>query len=137
GKRRAAEPPSAESDSGAVYEVTPFPRLFRSRGYSVPVVIPFPPFALRSLGFPTEPGLSKVAVVRRLFVDRTAKLQALDHGIGAEIELAHEILGGAPVTRTKSLDANRYRLGAADGIGDLDLGARREAFRHYPSRHEA
>src|SRR6185437_5470658 len=79
---------------------------------------------------PTQPRLSEMSVVRRLAIDRRAKIQAFDHRRRPVVEGAHELLRGAPIARAERVHAHRHRLGAADGVGDLDLGALREALRH-------
>src|SRR3954469_21779108 len=76
-----------------------------------------------------------MTVVRGLAVDRIAKLQRLDHGGRAVIELPHEILGGFPVACSERVDANRHRLRATDRIGHLYLGAFGEAVLDDLSRH--
>src|SRR6059058_2003888 len=76
-------------------------------------------------------------VVRRLPVDRTAQLQALDHRGRAIVERPDELLGRTRVACAERVHAHRHRLRAPDRVRHLNLGTLRIALLHDLSRDEA
>src|SRR5207253_9582533 len=67
-------------------------------------------------------------------VNRPAQFELLDHRLGPEIEGLREVLRLSRITSAEGVDANRDRLGATDGVGDLNFGALGETALHHLSR---
>src|SRR3989442_15155460 len=98
------------------------PRLGREQ---VRLVGPFP----RKI----DVGAAKVAVRRRLLVDRAAKLELPDDLQRAEVEMLLDQvldLGDRDALRPERLHEDRDRLAHADRVGDLDLAVARKPGRH-------
>src|SRR5262245_22668588 len=91
----------------------------------------------RPSDLPGKSGLSEVPVVRRLFVDRRAQREPLDHRRRTVVEGANEIRGRLPIARSKRVDAHRNRLCTTDGVRDLTLGALRKSVLPRLSSNEA
>lgn len=86
--------------------------------------------------FPGEVGVvsAKVAVFRRLLVDRAFKVQLFDNVTGAEVEIRRndllDLLVGAVNRRSVGIDVDRQRVRKADSVRNLHKHAVGELVRH-------
>src|SRR5436190_6979295 len=87
------------------------------------------------LCFPAQSRPAEMAVIRRLAIDRTQQVQALDDRSWTEVELPNHRLGGFRIARAERVNAHRHWLGATDRITHLHFGAFRDALLHDLTRH--
>src|SRR5690606_28244839 len=92
--------------------------------------------AVPCTAFPWQLRLPEVTVVRGSAIDRPQQLEPLDDRGGAEVVGPHEIGGSTLVAGAECIDLDRDGLCDADRVGDLDLGASREAGRNQLPRDE-